>query len=873
MDVVIVESPAKAKTINKYLGNNYEVIASFGHIRDLPAKNGSVRPDEDFAMDWAIEPKDEKHIKAIASAVAKADTVYLATDPDREGEAIAWHVAQELTKRGKLKGKILKRVVFNEITKAAVTNAMKNPREVDMPLVDAYLARRALDYLVGFTISPVLWRKLPGSRSAGRVQSVALRLVCDRENEIESFKAQEYWTIDSDFLTPRADMFTAHLSVLDGKKVAKFTLTNETDAKAAQKKIESANFDVGEIERKTVKRSPAPPFTTSTLQQEAARKLFFSAKKTMQLAQQLYEGIDIGGDTVGLITYMRTDGIQMAQEAIAESRSVIADDFGDKYLPEKPRYYKNNVKNAQEAHEAIRPTSLHRRPEQMARYLNKDMKALYELIYKRALASQMQSAEIDKMAVDCPSRDGKIVLRATGQAVSFDGFLRVYHEDPDDGDEENGAILPKMTTGESLDLKSVRPEQHFTQPPPRYSEASLVKKLEELGIGRPSTYASILSVLQERNYVRLEKRRFIPEDRGRIVTAFMENFFNKYVQYDFTADLENALDDVSADKMDWKALLREFWAQFDATVKNVEPLTITDVLNRLEESLSEHLFPNPADRVCPECGATKGGRLSLKIGKFGAFIGCSNYPECRYTRPFGGQTTEEKSADEPDLRELGTHDGEDIVLRKGPYGWYVQQGKDTPKAAKGEKKEKSTVKRTSLPRNMPPADVTLEQAVALLALPRTLGVNPDNGQEIQAGIGRFGPYLKIGSTFKSLTAADNVLTINLPRALELLANVKEKTPPQEIGAHPADGKPVTVGSGRFGPYIKHGSVIASIPKALRDENRLPTMDEAVALLAAKAEKQPKAAAKKTATTKKTTAAAKKKTTKKTTGKTAKAKKE
>ncbi|HAW34320.1 MAG TPA: DNA topoisomerase I, partial [Alphaproteobacteria bacterium] len=416
-----------------------------------------------------------------------------------------------------------------------------------------------------------------------------------------------------------------------------------------------------------------------------------------------------------------------------------------------------------------------------------------------------------------------------------------------------------------------------------YSEASLVKKLEELGIGRPSTYASILSVLQERNYVRLEKRRFIPEDRGRIVTAFMENFFNKYVQYDFTADLENALDDVSADKLDWKALLRGFWAQFDATVKNVEPLTITDVLNRLEESLSEHLFPNPADRVCPECGATKGGKLSLKIGKFGAFIGCSNYPECRYTRPFGGQATEEKSSDEPDLRELGTHDGENVVLRKGPYGWYVQQGKDAPKAAKGEKKEKSTAKRTSLPRNMNPADVTLEQAVALLALPRTLGVNPDNGQEIQAGVGRFGPYLKIGSTFKSLTAADNVLTIDLPRALELLANVKEKTPPQEIGAHPADGKPVTIGSGRFGPYIKHGSVIASVPKAIRDENRLPTMDEAVALLAAKAEKQPKAAAKKTAvkkttaakkaaTAKKTTAA-KKTAAKKTTGKTAKAKKE
>lgn len=846
MDVVIVESPAKAKTINKYLGSGYEVIASFGHIRDLPAKNGSVRPDEGFAMDWAIEPKDEKHIKAIASAVAKADTVYLATDPDREGEAIAWHVVQELNRRGKLKNKMLKRVVFNEITKTAVANAMKNPREIDEPLVDAYLARRALDYLVGFTISPVLWRKLPGSRSAGRVQSVALRLVCERENEIEAFKSQEYWTIDTDFLTPRADMFTAHLSVLNGKKVSKFTLSNEAEAKSAERKILDANFDVGEIERKKVKRSPAPPFTTSTLQQEAARKLFFSAKKTMQLAQQLYEGVELGGDTVGLITYMRTDGIQMANEAVVEARAVIGEMFGEKYLPEKPRYYKNNVKNAQEAHEAIRPTSLHRSPDKIARFLSKDQKALYELIYKRALASQMQNAEIDKIAVDCPSRDGKIVLRATGQTIAFDGFLKVYREDLDDGDEEGNTLLPPLVTGEHVEQKAVRPEQHFTQPPPRYSEASLVKKLEELGIGRPSTYASILSVLQDRKYVRLEKRRFIPEDRGRIVTAFLENFFNRYVQYDFTADLENALDDVSAGEMNWKKLLETFWDHFSATVKTVEPLTITDVLNSLEESLSEHLFATPEERICPECGATKGGKLSLKIGKFGAFIGCSNYPECRYTRPFGGQVSEDRSEEEPDLRELGTDEatGEPVILRKGPYGWYVQLGKDAPKAKKGEKAEKSTAKRMSLPRSMTPSEVTLEQALALLALPRTLGIHPETNQPVQAGIGRFGPYLKLGAAFKSLTAADNVLTITLDRALELLANVKEKTPPLEIGTHPEDGKPIVASSGRFGPYIKHGSVIASIPKAIRDENRQPTLEEAVALLAAKADKKPKTAKKK-----------------------------
>ncbi len=871
MDVVIVESPAKAKTINKYLGSGYSVIASFGHIRDLPAKDGSVRPDEDFAMDWAIDARDEKHIRDIASLVSKADTVYLATDPDREGEAIAWHVVQELQKRGKLKGKALKRVVFNEITKTAVTNAIKNPRDIDAPLVDAYLARRALDYLVGFTISPVLWRKLPGSRSAGRVQSVALRLVCERENEIEAFKAQEYWTIDADFMTPHADLFTTHLSVLDGKKTAKFTLANKEEANRAAQKIQAATFGVGEIERKKVKRSPAPAFTTSTLQQEAARKLFFSAKKTMQLAQQLYEGVDIGGETVGLITYMRTDGIQMAQEAIADARRVIETDFGVPYLPEKPRYYKNNVKNAQEAHEAIRPTQLTRRPSAVAAYLNKDQMRLYELIWKRALASQMQNAEIDKVAVDCPSRDGKIVMRATGQTVAFDGFLKVYREDPDDDEEEGNTLLPPMETGDALEQKAVRPEQHFTQPPPRYTEASLVKKLEELGIGRPSTYASILSVLQDRQYVRLEKRRFVPEDRGRIVTAFMENFFNKYVRYDFTADLENSLDDISAGKLNWKELLRAFWDSFSATVKEVEPLSITDVLRTLEDALSEHLFPTEQDRICPECGATKGGRLSLKIGKFGAFIGCSNYPECRYTRPFGGEVSDDaKKEGDNDPKELGTDPktNETVFLRNGPYGPYVQLGKDAPKAKKGEKSAAPAAKRVSLPRSLPAESLTLDQALGLLALPRVLGTNPDTGAEISVGIGRFGPYVKTGSTFKSLTASDDVLSIGLARALELLANVKPKTPAKEIGAHPADGKPVTLNVGRFGPYVKHGSLMASLPKTMRDENRDPTLEEAVALLAAKAEKSGKAPAAKTAKK----ASAKKAQTKKTPAKKAAAKK-
>ena len=876
MKVVIVESPAKAKTINKYLGADYSVVASFGHIRDLPAKDGSVRPKEDFAMDWTIEPRDEKHLKAILTQVAKADTVYLATDPDREGEAIAWHIAQELDKRGKLKDKSLKRVVFNEITKSAVTHAIKNPRDIDMPLVDAYLARRALDYLVGFTVSPVLWHKLPGSRSAGRVQSVALRLICERENEIEMFKSQEYWTIDADFVTPQAHLFTATLNMLDGKKLSKFSLPTEGVAYAARDKILNATFDVGDIERKTVKRHPAPAFTTSTLQQEAARKLFFSAKKTMQIAQQLYEGIDLGGETVGLITYMRTDSLQMAAEAIADARSVIAKDYGDTYLPEKPNYYKNNVKNAQEAHEAVRPTSFKRRPESLARVLNKDQFKLYELIWKRAAAAQMQSAVIDKVGVDCVSRDGLIGLRASGQTVTFDGFLKIYREDLDDADEENNALLPVMNTGDALEQKAVRPEQHFTQPPPRYSEASLVKKLEELGIGRPSTYASILSVLQDRKYVRLEKRRFVSEDRGRLVTAFMENFFSKYVQYDFTADLENSLDDISEGKQEWKSVLAGFWNEFEQTVETVKPLTITDVLNSLEKSLENHLFSTPQSRICPECGEEKGGKLSLKLSKYGAFIGCSNYPDCRYTRPFGADTsnTDVQTAENDEI-VLGVDEQseQEVFLKKGPYGYYVQLGKTVADKEKSKKSDGSALKRTAVPRNMPPQEITLEQALGLLSLPRLLGENPQTKSPIYAGLGRFGAYVRTGNTFKSLTASDNILTITLERAVELLADAKEKIPAKEIGKN-ADGKPVTLNSGRFGPYVKCGSLMASLPKQMREEKRDPTLEEALALLAAKAQKSDTVKAKKTsakkAATKKTAA---KKTVKKTTAKKKTAKKE
>ena len=859
-NVVVVESPAKAKTINKYLGDKYKVLASFGHIRDLPAKDGSVKPEEDFQMYWEVDDKGEKRIKEITSALKGAQNLFLATDPDREGEAIAWHVVQELQKRGKLKGLAVKRVAFNEITKSAVTEAINNPREIDLELVNAYLARRALDYLVGFTLSPVLWHKLPGSRSAGRVQSVALRLVCERENEIEKFNPEEYWTVKGLFQTPEKAEFNALLTALDGKKLAKFTLNNQESATEAVNKIKQQTFTVGDIERKTIKRSPAPPFTTSTMQQEAARKLFMPTKKTMQTAQQLYEGVDIGGDTVGLITYMRTDGIQIAKEAQTACRSFIKGSFGDKYLPETPRFYKNNVKNAQEAHEAIRPTDISRTPEQLAGYLNKDQLRLYELIWKRTIASQMENASIDKMGVNIVSADKNITFRATGQSIAFDGFLKVYFEDIDDkDDEESSSILPPMKEKDALDTKEVLPEQHFTQPPPRYSEASLVKKLEELGIGRPSTYASIISVLQDRNYVRLESRRFIPEDRGRIVTIFLENFFARYVQYDFTANMENSLDDISAGKVAWKELLSGFWEDFSHNIKDVDPLTITEVLNRLEEALSDHIFPTPETKICPVC---KNGSLSLKVGKFGAFVGCSNYPECHYTRPLD---TAEASKENQDGEENGSaakvlgknpNNNQEITLRKGPYGYYVQEGEVVSKPkGRGKTKAKTDTeaketetsgKRVSLPRNIAPENLDLAKALALLSLPRTLGNHPDTGTAIQAGIGRFGPYVKNGNSFKSLTPADDILSIDLSRAIELLSKAS-RVSATEIGTHPKDGKPISVGSGRFGPYVKHGTTYASLPKDMREEGRTPTLEEAIKLLADKEAKAPKAKPKKKAT--------------------------
>ena len=830
MNVVVVESPAKAKTINKYLGRDYKVVASYGHVRDLPAKDGSVLPDADFSMSWEVDGRSEKHMKAIAEAVRGADKLFLATDPDREGEAISWHVREVLNARRALKDVDVKRVVFNEITRNAVLDAFRHPREIDRELVDAYLARRALDYLVGFTLSPVLWRKLPGSRSAGRVQSVALRLICEREAEIEAFRPREYWTIEVEFRTEAGERFIAHLSHLDGKKLDRFDLNSEENARAAADKILSAaGFIVASVERREVRRNPFPPFTTSTLQQEASRKLGLGASRTMSIAQRLYEGVELDGDTVGLITYMRTDGVQIAAEAIAAARQLIGTEFGGRYVPPEPRVYRSPAKNAQEAHEAIRPTDLARNPGEVARFLDSDQRRLYELIWKRTVASQMASAVLDQVGVDIADPSGQIRLHATGSVVLFDGFLKLYQEDRDETAEEESESrrLPNMRDGERLARGAVEPSQHFTQPPPRYSEASLVKKLEELGIGRPSTYASILQVLKDRNYVQLDKRRFVPEDRGRLVTAFLTSFFERYVEYNFTAQLEDRLDDVSGGRIDWKELLRQFWRDFSTAVDGTKDLTVKAVLEALDAELGPHFFPENGSgrdpRLCPACGA---GRLSLKLGRFGAFIGCSNYPECRYTRAFGVGGDAEAEAGGADT-VLGNDPATrlPVAVKKGPYGHYIQLG-DTENGNKP--------KRVALPRGLKPADIDLETALGLLALPRELGRHPETGEPIVAGIGRFGPYLKHGSTFVSIGADDDVLHIGLNRAVTLLAEAKtgQRRGPQllrELGPHPEGG---TVGlyRGRYGPYVSHDKVYASLPKSADPEK--VSLQEGLALLAA-----------------------------------------
>ncbi len=839
-DVVVVESPSKAKTINKYLGDQFTVLASFGHVRDLPPKDGSVRPEQDFAMDWAADERGDKQVSAIARALKGARTLYLATDPDREGEAISWHVRAMLEEKHALRGIEVRRVTFNEITRNAVRTAMARPRELDQPLIEAYLARRALDYLVGFTLSPVLWRKLPGSRSAGRVQSVALRLICEREAEIEVFRSREYWSIEAGFTTPAGAPFTARLTHLAGRKLDQFDLADEASALRAKAAVEAGRFDVASVERRRVKRHPQPPFTTSTVQQEASRKLGFGAQQTMRLAQQLYEGMEIGGETVGLITYMRTDGVQMAGEAIGAIRGHVESAFGRDYLPAAPRLYTTKAKNAQEAHEAIRPTDVARTPEAVARYLNPDQRRLYELIWRRAVASQMQSAELDQVSVEIA--DGETRLRATGSIVAFDGFLKLYREDRDDAEgEEDGHMLPPMAERDPLRTGAVAASQHFTQPPPRYSEASLVKKMEELGIGRPSTYASILSVLQDRNYVRLDKRRFIPEDRGRLVTAFLTSFFERYVDSGFTAGLESQLDDISGGRADWRAVMRAFWQEFSGAVEQTRELKISDVIAALDQDLGPHFFPPRPDggdaRLCTACGT---GRLGLKLGRYGSFIGCSNYPACQYTRKLAmeGEAAEAGTLKEG-LRLLGAHpdSGEEISVRRGPYGLYVQQGEPPPNGEKaagekagGEKAGRTAKpKRSALPRGMDGDTMTLDQALGLLALPRVIGPHPETGEPIEAGLGRFGPYVRMGGVFASLDADDDVLSVGLNRAVDVLA--RKLASVRTLGNHPKDQAPVLVRKGRFGPYAQHGNSVATLPRDVSMDDI--TLDQAVKLLAEK----------------------------------------
>ena len=816
MKLVIVESPAKAKTINKYLGSDYKVLASFGHIRDLPSKDGSVDPEHDFAMTWELSSGGKKRLSDIIKALKDCDTLILASDPDREGEAIAWHILEELKAHKALKGKTIQRVVFHEITKHAITEAIQNPRTIDDNLVSAYMARRALDYLVGFTLSPVLWRKLPGSKSAGRVQSVALRLICDREIEIEKFKPEEYWTIDVDLLTSKEALITSHLIQLDGKKLEKMDLKTQAQAEEAKSKIEAQDFSVSNVERKKANRYPAPPFTTSTLQQEGARKLRFSAKKTMQIAQKLYEA--------GLITYMRTDAVNLSVEAITACREAITKYFGEAYLPKEPKEYKTKSKNAQEAHEAIRPSDVMNTPKKMETKLDSDSYKLYELIWKRTIACQMNPAILDKVSIDFMSGDKLILLRATGQVIAFDGFLKLYQESKDDDNEdEDNRILPNVENGESVKKGEIRTDQHFTTPPPRFTEASLVKKLEELGIGRPSTYATIISVLQERKYVRVEKLRFIPEDRGRIVTVFLENFFRKYVEYDFTAMLEERLDDISAGEMQWKKLLQGFWNKFIKNVDDVKPLQITEVINRIDEALSYHLFTPREDgsdpRSCPDC---KEGRLSVKFGKFGAFIGCSNYPTCKYTKPLT-DFKEEEAADtprqpSPEDKILGEMNTQKIYLKKGPYGFYLQLGEDA--TATTEKP-----KRAALPKGITPEEITLEQAQRLLSLPLDLG----DGIILSAG--KFGPYIKQGGKSKSLTGSDTIFTMTLERAKELLSGVAEKPAALVIGTHPTLKAEITLNNGRYGPYLKCGKNNYALPKNLQGKEI--TLEEAIAVINAK----------------------------------------
>jgi len=861
MKVVVVESPAKAKTINRYLGDDYHVLASYGHVRDLPSKDGSVNTEADFDMVWQSSDSGAKRMKEINAAMRNADKLILATDPDREGEAISWHVIEMLKDKPAMREKPYERVVFNEITKSAILQAIDNPRQLDTDLVDAYLARRALDHLIGFSLSPVLWRKLPGSRSAGRVQSVALKLICQREAEIEAFISDEFWTVDTEFKTPDGRQLTARLTHLDDIKLDKLALSGEALAMQAEQRIKQASFAISDIETKRVKRRPAPPFTTSTLQQEASRKLGFSASRTMQIAQKLYEGINIGSETTGLITYMRTDGVQMSKEAIFSIRDEIATSYGANFVPDSPRMYKSKAANAQEAHEAIRPTSITRTPDEIRHFLDYDQHRLYELIYKRTLASQMADAALDQTAIDISASDDQIIMRATGSVVVFDGFMKAYKEDfddqpsqADDTAEQSGRILPAMVVSEAVQVEQVQPEQHFTQPPARFTDASLVKKLEELGIGRPSTYASIMQVIEKRGYVIKDRKRFVPEHRGRIVSAFLENFFAKYVENDFTARLEDQLDEVSAGQMAWRDLLREFWHPFSKSVADAMDLSVPEVMNTLDNEL-EQLFFKPDEngqinRTCTKCEA---GRLEFKLGKFGPFLGCSNYPECKFTRQIAS-AGEEEGDDQLDENKLLGQDPQtelEIWLKRGPYGHYVQQGGDDIKRPK----------RSSIPKGVNIADVDLDYALGLLSLPRDIGLHPETQQMIQSGLGRYGPYLKYQGKFVSLKEGDDVLSVGINRAVDILAEAA-KTAGRVLGAHP-DGGDVELKKGRFGPYVEHNKLRAPVPRGT-DMAEI-TLEQSLIWLAEKAARPAKKKSASPSATKKKAArksAAKKKSAKK-----------
>lgn len=776
-NLLVVESPAKAKTINKYLGKDYKVLASMGHIRNLPKKDGSVDVNNDFSIKYEISSKSVKAVKELVEAAKNSNKLFLAPDPDREGEAIAWHILEVLKQKKALKKDMpVERVVFNAITKSTVEEAIKNPRQIDMDLVNAQQARVALDYLVGFTLSPVLWRKLPGSKSAGRVQSVALRLICEREEEIEKFKKQEYWTIDVNLLTEKKEKINASLTHINDQKLDKFAIKNEKEAMDIQSILEDKKYKVLNIEKKQTKKSPYAPFTTSTLQQEANKKLGFSAKLTMSIAQKLYEGKDTVNGTHGLITYMRTDGVYTAPEAIKVVRGFIKNKYGEKYLPEKAIIYQNKVKNAQEAHEAIRPTDPSATPESLRQYLTNEEYKLYDLIWKRLIASQMTSVVFDQVAINIETESKYGILRATGSIIKFDGFYILYNVKKEEDEEkeltDNEKILPQVNEGEYLKLKKIDSLQHFTEPNARYSEASLVKKMEELGIGRPSTYANILSVIQEREYVKLEKKKFIPEERGRIVIAFLKKYFNKYVQYDYTAKLEDDLDEIANGKENWKQFLQEFWQPFNTEINQAMTIPTSEVINNIMQDLKEHIFGFDKDGNlqdnCPEC---KKGKLSLKLGKFGAFIGCSNYPECKYIKNISTLSISDNEDSNEEIKKfetklLGNEDGKNIYIKKGPYGFYIQKGEDST-----DKNLKP--KRIGIPKtNKEPQNLTLDQAKSLLSLPRFIGNHPEDNNEIKANIGPFGPYLIYNKSFYSVKN-DDILTIELPKAVMIIEEGKK----------------------------------------------------------------------------------------------------